>query len=132
MIDRIQKWSAARVPGFPGGGTGEVGVGLAAPSPGAVHLPSGSCDAETNKPPEVAPAWSRRARPRHERLRRPQTNASGHLHQRFNNLTDPEPIPVSTAYTSVIRSDTPIIVQHTRLDSRQAENALLSTIAYTE
>jgi hypothetical protein len=24
----------------------------------------------------------------------------------------------------------PIVVQHTRLDSRQAENALLSTIAY--
>jgi hypothetical protein len=54
------------------------------------------------------------------------------LHQRFNTLTDPEPIPLSTAYASVIRSDTPVIVQHTRLDSRQAENALLSTIAYTE
>jgi hypothetical protein len=26
--------------------------------------------------------------------------------------------------------DVPIVVQHTRLDSRQAENALLSTIAY--
>jgi hypothetical protein len=30
----------------------------------------------------------------------------------------------------VIRSDAPIVVQHTRLDSRQAENALLTTIAY--
>jgi hypothetical protein len=54
------------------------------------------------------------------------------LHQRFNNLTDPEPIPVETNYASVIESDVPIVVQHTRLDSRQAENALITTIAYAE
>jgi len=52
------------------------------------------------------------------------------MHVRFNNLTDPEPIPLDTDYASVIESDVPIVVQHTRLDSRQAENALLSTIAY--
>ena len=52
------------------------------------------------------------------------------LHQRFNNLTDPQPIPTGTDYSSVIVSDVPIIAQHTRLDSRQAENALLTTIAY--
>ena len=52
------------------------------------------------------------------------------LHQRFNDLTDPEPIPVGTDYASVLESDTPIVVQHTRFDSRQAENALLTTIAY--
>ena len=52
------------------------------------------------------------------------------LHLRFNDLTDPEPIPADTDYSSVIESDVPIVVQHTRLDSRQAENALLSTIAY--
>jgi hypothetical protein len=51
-------------------------------------------------------------------------------HVRFNDLTDPAPIPVDTDYASVIESDVPIVVQHTRLDSRQAENALLSTIAY--
>ena len=51
-------------------------------------------------------------------------------HVRFNNLSDPEPIPRDTDYASVIESDVPIVVQHTRLDSRQAENALLSTIAY--
>jgi hypothetical protein len=51
-------------------------------------------------------------------------------HIRFNNLTDPEPIPHDIDFASVIESDVPIIVQHTRLDSRQAENALLSTIAY--
>ena len=52
------------------------------------------------------------------------------LHLRFNELEDPEPIPQDTDYASVIESDVPIVVQHTRLDSRQAENALLSTIAY--
>ena len=51
-------------------------------------------------------------------------------HVRFNELKDPEPIPADTDYASVIESDVPIVVQHTRLDSRQAENALLSTIAY--
>ena len=51
-------------------------------------------------------------------------------HLRFNDLKDPEPIPRGTDYSSVIRSDVPIVAQHTRLDSRQAENALLSTIAY--
>ncbi|HET7636373.1 MAG TPA: sensory rhodopsin transducer [Candidatus Limnocylindria bacterium] len=51
-------------------------------------------------------------------------------HIRFNDLTDPEPIPRATDYASLIESDVPIVVQHTRLDSRQAENALLTTIAY--
>jgi hypothetical protein len=54
------------------------------------------------------------------------------LHQRFNELDDPEPIPRDTDYASVIVSDVPIVVQHTRLDSRQAANALLSTIAFSE
>lgn len=53
------------------------------------------------------------------------------LHMRFNDLTDPEPIPVDTDYSSVVESDVPIVVQHTRLDSRQAALALLSTIAYS-
>jgi len=52
------------------------------------------------------------------------------LHVRFNELTNPEPVPTGTDYASVIESNVPIVVQHTRLDSRQAENALLSTIAY--
>lgn len=53
------------------------------------------------------------------------------LHLRFNDLKDPEPIPTDTDYSSVIESDLPIVVQHTRLDSRQAALALLSTIAYS-
>lgn len=51
-------------------------------------------------------------------------------HVRFNDLRQPEAIPVATDFASVIRSDVPIVVQHTRLDSRQAQNALLSTIAF--
>ncbi len=54
------------------------------------------------------------------------------LHLRFNDLRDPEPVPRGKDYSSVIESDVPIVVQHTRLDSRQAENALLSTVAYAE
>lgn len=50
-------------------------------------------------------------------------------HLRFNDLTTPAPIPEGTDYASVIDSDVPIVVQHTRLDSRQNANALLSTIA---
>src|SRR5919199_967957 len=51
-------------------------------------------------------------------------------HVRFNNLNDPEPIPRGTDYASTIVSDVPIVVQHTRLDSRQSENALITTIAF--
>src|SRR5581483_4385370 len=51
-------------------------------------------------------------------------------HIRFNELSDPEPIPPDTDYSSLIESDVPIVVQHTRLDSRQSANALLSTVAY--
>lgn len=52
------------------------------------------------------------------------------VHARFNDLEEPEKIPKDTDFASVIESDVPIVVQHTRLDSRQAENALLSTMAY--
>jgi hypothetical protein len=52
------------------------------------------------------------------------------LHQRLNDLQDPEPVPRETDYSMVIRSSVPIVVQHTRLDSRQAELALMTTIAY--
>lgn len=54
------------------------------------------------------------------------------LHVRFNELSDPEPIPRGTDYAALIESDVPVVVQHTRLDSRQSENALLSTIAFAD
>jgi hypothetical protein len=54
------------------------------------------------------------------------------LHLRFNDLEDPQPVPRDTDYASVFESDVPIVVQHTRLDSRKAEIALLSTMAYAQ
>jgi hypothetical protein len=54
------------------------------------------------------------------------------LHLRFNDLTDPEPVPRDTSYASVIESNVPIVVQHTRLDSRHPNIALLSTVGYAE
>jgi hypothetical protein len=54
------------------------------------------------------------------------------LHLRFNDLDDPQPIPRDTDYASVFESDEPIVVQHTRLDSRHAEVSLLSTTAYAQ
>ncbi len=53
-------------------------------------------------------------------------------HVRFNDLAHPKPVPRDTDFASVISADVPIIVQHTRLDSRREALALLSTIAYAE
>ena len=52
------------------------------------------------------------------------------LHLRFNDLTTPAPIPRDTDYASLFESNVPIIVQHTRLDSRDPHIALLSTMAF--
>jgi hypothetical protein len=54
------------------------------------------------------------------------------LHVRFNDLRDPEPVPRGTDYASVFESDVPIVVQHTRLDSRQPAHSLLTTMAYAD
>jgi hypothetical protein len=51
-------------------------------------------------------------------------------HLRFNDFREPEKIPVDTDFASVITSDVPVVVQHTRLDSRQEALALLSTVAF--
>jgi hypothetical protein len=53
-------------------------------------------------------------------------------HLRFDDLTDPERIPRGVDYSAVIESDVPVVVQHTRLDSRRPEVALLSTIAWSD
>jgi len=52
------------------------------------------------------------------------------LHLRFNDLRSPQPVPRDTDYSSVFVSDVPIVVQHTRLDSRKEALALLSTVAF--
>lgn len=51
-------------------------------------------------------------------------------HVRMNLLKDPAPVPVGTPYSSVVEADAPVVVQLTRLDSRQAENALLSVLPF--
>lgn len=61
-----------------------------------------------------------------------EVNSKRTSHIRFNDLKDPAPVPHDTDFASTITSDVPIVVQHTRLDSRQAANALLSTIAFSE
>jgi hypothetical protein len=52
------------------------------------------------------------------------------LHLRFNDLSDPEPVPRDTDYASVIEANVPIVVQHTRLDSRNPSVSLLTTMAF--
>jgi len=51
-------------------------------------------------------------------------------HLRFNDLTDPAPVPRDTDYTSLLESDRPVVVQHTRLASRKSKLVLLTTIAF--
>ncbi|MDQ8041417.1 MULTISPECIES: sensory rhodopsin transducer [Cellulosimicrobium] len=51
-------------------------------------------------------------------------------HVTLNDLDDPEPVPRGTDYSAVVVASAPVVVQHTRLDSRQAANALFSTIAH--
>ena len=51
-------------------------------------------------------------------------------HLRLDELNTPEPIPRTTDYAALLESSVPIVVQHTRLDSRQSENALFSTVAF--
>lgn len=50
-------------------------------------------------------------------------------HLRLNELTRPEPLPRGSDFATVVESDVPIVVQHARLDSRQAADALMTTPA---
>jgi hypothetical protein len=52
-------------------------------------------------------------------------------HVRFNDLTDPQPVPRDTDYSSIIESSVPVVVQYTRLDSRNPSIALMSTLAFS-
>jgi hypothetical protein len=49
---------------------------------------------------------------------------------RFNDLSDPASIPRGVDYSCVLRSNVPVVVQHTRLDPRQAANAPMTTMAH--
>lgn len=52
------------------------------------------------------------------------------VHLRFNDLDDPAPVPRETPFATLVASDVPIVVQHTRLDSRQPANSVMTTLAY--
>jgi hypothetical protein len=52
------------------------------------------------------------------------------LHLRFNDFKDPAPVPVGTDFSSVIAANVPVVVQHTRLDTRHPALAPLSTMAF--
>ena len=51
-------------------------------------------------------------------------------HARFNDLEEPEPVPLGTDYAAMITSDVPVVVWHTRLDTRQEANSLAITAAW--
>ncbi|HOF88602.1 MAG TPA: sensory rhodopsin transducer [Armatimonadota bacterium] len=51
-------------------------------------------------------------------------------HVRYNDLIAPEAIPLDCDYASVVESDVPVVVQVIRQDTSQAENALMSVIAF--
>jgi hypothetical protein len=65
-------------------------------------------------------------------------NAIGHKHwaiaegyiPAWSHGPAPQMLSHETDYASLIESDVPVVVQHTRLDSRQAENALMTTMAF--
>jgi hypothetical protein len=51
-------------------------------------------------------------------------------HVRFNDLIDPQAIPLDRPYAAVIRSSVTVIVQVTRRDTCQPANALMTTLAF--
>jgi hypothetical protein len=51
-------------------------------------------------------------------------------HIRLNELEEPERIPSGKDFALVLESNHPVVVQHTRLDSRQSRNGLFSTVAF--
>lgn len=53
-------------------------------------------------------------------------------HVRINDLIDPYAPPLGRDYGIVVESNVPVVVQFSRQDTRQAENATLSTVAYGE
>jgi hypothetical protein len=51
-------------------------------------------------------------------------------HVRFNDLIDPEAIPMNADYAALVESGVPIVAQHVRLDSRRAEDSLFGSIGF--
>jgi hypothetical protein len=51
-------------------------------------------------------------------------------HVRFNDLIDPQALPLDTAYAALVVADHPVVVQFTRRDTSQAANAIATAIAF--
>lgn len=51
-------------------------------------------------------------------------------HIRFNDLIDPEALPLDTPYAAVVEANVPIVVQFSRVDTSQPANAILSAMAF--
>ncbi|WP_116813581.1 sensory rhodopsin transducer [Steroidobacter cummioxidans] len=51
-------------------------------------------------------------------------------HVRFNDLIDPQALPLDTPYAVLILADHPVVVQFTRQDTSQAANAIATTLAF--
>lgn len=51
-------------------------------------------------------------------------------HVRFNDLIDPQAMPLDTPYAAVVIADHPVVVQFTRHDTSQAANAIATTLAF--
>lgn len=49
---------------------------------------------------------------------------------RFNDLIDPQAIPLETDYGAVVRASVPVVVQFTQMDTRRAENARALSLGY--
>lgn len=56
--------------------------------------------------------------------------ASRVRHVRFNDLIDPEAMPLNVDYACVVEASEPVVVQFVRQDTRQAANAIFSTLGY--
>lgn len=53
-------------------------------------------------------------------------------HVRINDLIDPYAPPLGEDYAVLVEASTPVLAGFGRTDSRQAENAIISTMAYPE
>lgn len=51
-------------------------------------------------------------------------------HVRFNDLIDPQALPLDTPYAVLLVADHPVVVQFTRRDTSQAANSIATTLAY--
>lgn len=51
-------------------------------------------------------------------------------HVRFNDLIDPQALPLDTPYAVLLVADHQVVVQFTRHDTSQAANAIATTLAF--